>query len=1034
MQVKSFTPDRKSKPTIFESFKAMRIEFNNPEGMELNKRGIECANAGRLQEAEIYFQRAIEVSPNLPLPKTNLANIFIMQFRLQEAEILLKEALIYPHYSESKSDVLYALGNCYQFQGKYQDAIEYYQTIRKVMKFPIAAAEYGIGVCLEALGEWEKALQTYYQAIRAAFSRDMSLTPKIIEQAIERLERFGKETLFVYKPKPIHSTPTPVSENKLQNQETIEILSKKLNLNQPLVFFVGAGVSYPSPTNLPLAGQIVKHLFCMAFELDKEEISRIFNNTNPEKIYEKIASELFSDGKKDDNPILPFEPSFKALKETVGHPAVRFVDTLSEGLPNIHHCMLAHAIKKGYLVITVNFDRKIEEAYSKLFPEEKLKVLVHDNDFLRDIENDAIVEGKLIKIHGTLEDYSTVALTLDQIIKGSNIQRYNRTLNNSISIPNHSDEPAFSKSTLSEAKSLFLKHVLKKSSMVILGYSNSDFYDLRPILESNDKPWRGIRVDHLDNCELIEQINPGQFLLKTDTAKATRYLAEQMGIDLPNLSNNKPSSRWASLFEEWVKRLNLKKGDGLHWLGKLYSMRGKWERAGQLYESAANQYEKINLVEKQLIAEINLDFVRGAMPRKGAARDKSLLKKIQGLDVDKLDMHSKNSYAKVLLNLAGSNHLENHPEVWQETSLLIDQALKLSKELGNPGTLSFAYELKGDLMLAQEKYQNALNYYNEAYRISKEITGDINDLLGVMISLARCHSYLKQEYIAEGFLDQAWQIATKLGNQNWLNRIANAYQRDLKWNSVLHLEMQDKIVEGFSMPDQDMLRKDFQSINESFFHYNRIFHENRQLDQELFKKINHSLDALLQKYLLPPVASYLRFVKSNFLVWHLKQSHKIETKNIPKELNADIEQLMENIETRHYDRAEEIIDSLLMQVDLSIRVDLLLIKASLYHRQNLWSKEIETLLECQGFIPDDALVAHNLGVAYVSLDDYINAEKHLLKAIKLLDGYYPLAIYNLCLTYSDIGETERAKQQRKNLIDIGIPDSWLDDLNYRIKQ
>lgn len=130
-----------------------------------------------------------------------------------------------------------------------------------------------------------------------------------------------------------------------------------------------------------------------------------------------------------------------------------------------------------------------------------------------------------------------------------------------------------------------------------------------------------------------------------------------------------------------------------------------------------------------------------------------------------------------------------------------------------------------------------------------------------------------------------------------------------------------------------------------------------------------------------------------------------------------------------YVRAHGLINEVLKQVDLTIRADLIFLKSTLYHRQNLFEEEIETILEYQREKPDDHLAEPNLGVAYLVFGDYYNAARHLTRAIELIDGYYPLASLNLYYTYIRRGDHRSAKKQRDKLVSMGIPDSWIEMLN-----
>jgi len=1030
-------------PSRFESVRAVVVELLNPKGMRLNALGIQCAKAGNVNDAEGFFREAILVAPKLPLPKINLANILHGQFRFEEAEKILTEALNSPHYAESKADVLYALGNSYFGQRRVKEALQQYESIRETVATTRAEVEYQIGACCEHLGEWKTALQAYKRARHSGFSREVALTPATIEHAVERIGTLEKQPHFTYTPE--LPAPKPFTRERMKNLGIAERLLQKIKFDKTVTFLVGGGVSRPEPTNLPLAKEIVWSVFCMLFELDRDDICRVFKPRDRSSIYTTICSELVTG-----SAFLPFEPSFKALRETVGYSALRFVDTLNieergqDGKKrqkfNMHHYMLAHAIRKGHLVITVNFDRCIEEAYETLFKPDKPKVLIRERDFWEDIDNGGVLEGKLMKLHGSMEDYSSIALTLDQIMKDSSGRGFTHAMGIPHLMRDHSGEVVFTESMLSEPKALFLKKALQDSCLIVLGYSNSDDFDIRPILESEDVKWRGLWVDHsekADTEDLTERVW-GQLRLSVDTGKVTRHLMDQLGVKLPEPSTDTDWPwNWDTRFREWSERLRFVKGDGLHWLGKLYSQRGLWKRAADLYKLAALRYEN-TLTEKWAATIINLDFVRckcGLAPEAGGNGAGAMETLRDICEKGQLPASVRNLYAHSLLNRAGSHIIDNNPGVWRQTASLIDQALDVAGEVIDPDNLAFAYELRGDLLFAERKCPASLNYYREAYRIAKESTGDFVSLMSTMIAMARCLAHLNQEDVALGLLEQAGQIAKNVGSQHWTNRIAVAFQRDLKWQSVLHLEIQEQVARELSSHAGYLFRGDMDELNALFFRWLPSAETDPLQSEELFPRIKGLLKDLLEKYGSTPAVNYLRIVESSLTVFHLKMQQIVtRQQGMPESSKAALQRISKYVRCMSYGEALRELNELLKVTDApQTKSHLFFLKSNIHRRQNARKEEIETLQEYCKIVEDDPLAEHNLGVAFLALEDYPNAATHLLRAIALLDGCYPLAAYNLCLVYLKSGDIAKARSQRDNLIAMGIPDSWLDDLKRRIE-
>ena len=102
------------------------------------------------------------------------------------------------------------------------------------------------------------------------------------------------------------------------------LIKKILDRDNSLVFFAGAGISYPEPSCLPLASQITKNLFHIIYELEKNEIKQILNtdlNCTEEQVYFQLCRDLLqANYVSDDSCLLPFEPTFQALSDILGFP------------------------------------------------------------------------------------------------------------------------------------------------------------------------------------------------------------------------------------------------------------------------------------------------------------------------------------------------------------------------------------------------------------------------------------------------------------------------------------------------------------------------------------------------------------------------------------------------------------------------------------------------------------------------------------------------------------------------------------------
>ena len=239
-------------------------------------------------------------------------------------------------------------------------------------------------------------------------------------------------------------------------EEVKERLYKEIEPNEseskePVIFLVGAGISYSSPTNLSLFPQdnCLKQLSSLKY-FDRN------------MILEKIRPELF------------FQILLKHMGERDGLLPLKVLDTATaraDGYsvePNVIHYLLAALIHQGNIVISTNFDDLIEDAYKILYNTtiDSTHCLIKNYDFekfTKDITGNKTEtmdyhEGYLIKLHGSFcdpngEDTSESIVTL---------------------LSQHQSESVTPKIKLLEA--------LHNHTWVVMGHSLRDEYDLYKVI------------------------------------------------------------------------------------------------------------------------------------------------------------------------------------------------------------------------------------------------------------------------------------------------------------------------------------------------------------------------------------------------------------------------------------------------------------------------------------------------------------------------------------------------------------------------
>jgi len=206
-----------------------------------------------------------------------------------------------------------------------------------------------------------------------------------------------------------------------------------------ITFLVGAGISYPKPSNLPLAGQVISALLTVFYERSS------------------ILQELYKNEIDFCNTLntLRFESLLQILQENVEITPI--LNLLRNGEPNFYHFFLVECMKFNNFVITTNFDQLIEKA----FQGRSLKVCSTDSEFRKVAKQ--INSGKnfnfLFKIHGSIDRPLSIKATLNQV--GSS----------GIGFANE------------KGKAEVFDHLVEEKELLILGYSGSDDFDIIPRLQ-----------------------------------------------------------------------------------------------------------------------------------------------------------------------------------------------------------------------------------------------------------------------------------------------------------------------------------------------------------------------------------------------------------------------------------------------------------------------------------------------------------------------------------------------------------------------
>lgn len=222
------------------------------------------------------------------------------------------------------------------------------------------------------------------------------------------------------------------------------------------VFWVGAGISYAAPTNLPLGWDLTKFALTETCgENAQQKIFSIWDQANKiAKTSSPFCNPLGSIPRLE--TILGEIDDVKNMLKSSGFDFLKGFSVFADAPFNMNHLLLANLMSKGATIITTNFDTAIEGAYHSLNNKNHLSHQIrHDIDVLTDKNN---FSGSIWHIHGLATNTALLGATVSKVKEG-----------------------------LPKSFQKYLDGMLLNETLIIfVGYSASDSFDVNPYF--NNKP------------------------------------------------------------------------------------------------------------------------------------------------------------------------------------------------------------------------------------------------------------------------------------------------------------------------------------------------------------------------------------------------------------------------------------------------------------------------------------------------------------------------------------------------------------------
>ena len=558
-------------------------------------------------------------------------------------------------------------------------------------------------------------------------------------------------------------------------------------------FLVGAGISMDPPTNMPSARQIVRNLLELCAPPEEVENLLSLDMLRFELVVEKIQD--------------IFDEDLKFLD---------YLEYVTE--PNIIHLFLSNAITRGNYVVTTNFDYLIEQALMRVLGanwHQDIIPVISKEDFIfyQDPKN-LINSSKypLYKIHGSKYDIITGKDTRESLITTMSALGKDREGGETFAIEPYKKPAVF--------------NLMNERTLVVMGYSGSDDFDIGPALREMPFLNRLIWIDHSqkDQIEIIkmkkkeklifsenqshleqllEEISfSGDFeviLIKTNTSKFIH--TNLWKIFLPYLPVNeinlRESEKKIPKFSEWVKSLyeDVPSIEKYKFACQLFYYLKELKATKRCSEKGILLAEETNDITSKsyflnflgMINQITGNYERALKNYENAFQIDESLKDIAGkatdlnnigsifLTLGKYDEALENYYQALEIvdglgdlsrKAACKNNIGRLHEIRNELDLALNnylEAVKITEEVGDLSRKTALLNNIGMIYKNRDEYNTSLEYYNEALRIS-DLLGDLYGKVILLNNIGRVYDEYKNYGKALEKYNEAVQIAEQLGD------------------------------------------------------------------------------------------------------------------------------------------------------------------------------------------------------------------------------------------------------------------------------
>lgn len=552
--------------------------------------------------------------------------------------------------------------------------------------------------------------------------------------------------------------------------ENLSDIIKLLSSKNVSIFF-GAGISYNS--GLPLANELLRNIF-KRLGLTDNEINIILNSKHP------------------------FEAIMEIFK--IESDISQILEIFKLGSPNNNHLLIANLIKLGYIknVMTTNFDCLIEKALEivGLVENKDFHVYSNEDDFAKiDYLSNKI---KIIKIHGSITNYTEICISLDNVASKNNCIYKNKTI-----------------------ESFFNKNINK--NVFVLGYSCSDYFDINPVLESLKNKCNICFFNHIlensgINIEKIHKINyPFLFsnykgyIITTNTDYIIKLIWEYF-LNVNYYQIHDYSKVWKKYVKRWLSKLEKEDGDGIKFIiiAKLFydiqyfdlsikfnQLCLKLNNNTQVYSTAlatlamcynnvGKYYEAVGIFRRALKLSEKINNIQGLISQLGNLGNayRNLFQYTESIKCFKeaISIAGKYNYEKSLCSLYGNYaRLLNEMNNPHKAIVYAKKGLELAKAYGIVQNEMSLVSTIGISYIEMDRLDDAKKFFEESKNIARKL-GSRDGECSYMINTAYILMKNNKIDLAKNFGNKAYELALEIKNAKLIEIARNLNIQLMKYS------------------------------------------------------------------------------------------------------------------------------------------------------------------------------------------------------------------------------------------------------------